>query len=99
MILELIRRVIALVQAASQPPADWRDLSAVQRYFEALAAPLAALVVWVLSQPRPGPVVGEEVRLAVASEIEAQGLHEKLPPNVVQAIVEIVLWLLSLVAR
>ncbi len=94
MILELVRKVIAVVTASSNLPTDWADEEQVKAYLVGLAGPLAALIAWLIRQKGPAPpIVGSELVNLVKRECEWGSAT--LSPELVELVVKIILYILA----
>jgi len=96
MVIALIQKVVAVVVAASKLPANWSDPAALSAYFTGIAEPLAELIAFLVQQrPTTAVHVSSELDAAAADELAARGAQE-VPPWLITAIVQAILWLLSL---
>lgn len=99
MVLELVRRVVALVAATKPLPEDWTQAGDVAAWLDRMTVPAADLIVLAARQlqDRDPRVVGVELHAMVASEAELARLD--LPPGIVEAIVQLLLYLIERFAR
>lgn len=102
--INISRSVIDLAQAAVPLPAKLDDVAVVKAYLDGLTLPISKLIVEVAQAIKAGKlgVIGEaspeEIREAVAEELEARGLT-MLDPAVLEAIVTLVMFLIKLLGR
>ena len=99
--INISRSVIDVLQVAAPLP-DLQDKAAVKAYMQKLEDPVATLVSEIAKAVAAGKVglVGmspEEVRNAVAEELEARQVE--LNPALVEAIVQIILFIISRLAK
>jgi len=100
--INITKAVVELIQNGSQPPASWADEGAVHGYLESLTPSAAKIIVQIavaITSGRLGLVGShDEVRSAVAEELETRGLVG-IDPAVIEAIVTLLFTLVRLLAK
>lgn len=98
--IALSKAVIEVVQAAMPLPGDLTNEADVKQYLDGLAPGLAKAIVAIAEAVKAGKLglIGnasaDEVRVAVAEEIEARGLTS-INPALIEAIITIVVFIIS----
>ncbi|WP_347245375.1 hypothetical protein [Thermogutta sp.] len=99
--INISKAVIDIAQNATQVP-DWTNEASVRGYLESLVPSAARLIVEVAQGIQSGRIglVGsaDEIRTAVADELEARGLTA-LDPALIEAIITILLTLVRLLSK
>ncbi len=102
--IAISKAVIDLVEAAQPIPTNLADEAEVKRYLDGLTPGMAKLVAEIAQAVQSGKLglIGnasaDEVRVAVAEEIEARGLTS-INPALIEAIITLVMTLIQLLAK
>ena len=102
--IALSKAVIEVVQAAMPLPGDLTNEADVKQYLDGLTPGMAKLVAEIAQAVQSGKLglIGnasaDEVRVAVAEEIEARGLTS-INPALIEAIITLVMTLIQLLAK
>jgi len=98
--IALSKAVIEVVQAAMPLPGDLTNEADVKQYLDGLAPGMAKLVAEIAQAVQSGKLglIGnasaDEIRVAVADELEGRGI-KTIDPALIEAIITIILFVIS----
>ncbi len=98
--IALSKAVIEVVQAAMPLPGDLTNEADVKQYLDGLAPGLAKAIVAIAEAVKAGKLglIGapsaDEIRVAVADELEGRGI-KTIDPALIEAIITIVVFIIS----